>query len=84
MKAIDLHDRIMRSKMAEFNGFEVQTEGDAFVIAFHEAGEHGCPLQLMMAQHQLATLKCLQRCVKLWTQPELSTQVLESYLPAVH
>lgn len=34
--AIDMHDRLLRQYMAQFFGYEVQTEGDAFLVAFHE------------------------------------------------
>ena len=37
--ATKIHDRIMRSKLAEFYGFEVNTEGDSFLIAFHEPAD---------------------------------------------
>ena len=39
MEAISLHDRVMRMHMAKFGGYEVGTEGDAFVIAFHTPGK---------------------------------------------
>ena len=38
MEAISLHDRIMRSQISKFGGYEMATEGDAFVIAFHNPG----------------------------------------------
>ena len=31
-----LHDKIMRGHLREFFGFEVSTEGDAFLLAFHD------------------------------------------------
>ena len=31
-----LHDKIMRGHLREFFGFEVCTEGDAFLLAFHD------------------------------------------------
>lgn len=34
---LDLHNRIFRSNFAEFGGYEVKTEGDAFMVAFHDA-----------------------------------------------
>ena len=34
--AIALHDRLLRSYMTHFYGHEVSTEGDAFLVAFHE------------------------------------------------
>lgn len=39
MEAINLHDRIMRSQISKFDGYEVATEGDAFVVAFHNPGK---------------------------------------------
>lgn len=38
MEAISLHDRVMRMHLAKFGGYEVATEGDAFLIAFHTPG----------------------------------------------
>lgn len=38
MEAIDLHDRCMRMHLAKFGGYEIATEGDAFLIAFHTPG----------------------------------------------
>ena len=34
--AIALHDRLLRSYMGRFYGYEVTTEGDAFLVAFHD------------------------------------------------
>ena len=34
-QAISAHDRVIRSLMAQHHGFEVCTEGDAFLVAFH-------------------------------------------------
>lgn len=34
-KALDIHDMIMRRCYTNHNGYEVLTEGDAFVLAFH-------------------------------------------------
>ena len=31
-----LHDKIMRGHLRDFFGFEVSTEGDAFLLAFHD------------------------------------------------
>ena len=39
MEAISLHDRVMRMHLAKFGGYEVATEGDAFVIAFQTPGK---------------------------------------------
>lgn len=35
-EAFLLHDRLLRTFMAAFYGYEVSTEGDAFLVAFHE------------------------------------------------
>ena len=39
MLAVSLHDRILRSQLSRFNGFEVSTEGDAFLMVFHEPAD---------------------------------------------
>jgi class 3 adenylate cyclase len=31
-----LHDKLMRQMMSKFYGYEVSTEGDAFLVAFHD------------------------------------------------
>ena len=49
------HDKTMRAYMVQYNGYEVCTEGDAFLVAFHcpedacawcvaiqQVGCHGC------------------------------------------
>ena len=38
-KAIDVHDHVIRSQLGRFNGYEVTTEGDAFLMAFHDASD---------------------------------------------
>ena len=41
-EAIDInaiHDRVMRSRLSDFHGYEVTTEGDSFLIAFHEPAD---------------------------------------------
>lgn len=37
--ATKVHDRIMRSKLSDFHGYEVSTEGDSFLVAFHEPAD---------------------------------------------
>jgi class 3 adenylate cyclase len=34
--AIFIHDTIIRHQIAEHSGVEVMTEGDAFIVAFHD------------------------------------------------
>ena len=36
---LDLHNRLIRDAIAEFHGYEVKTEGDAFMVAFQDAIE---------------------------------------------
>ena len=38
-KAIDVHDHVIRTLLPRYNGYEVTTEGDAFLLAFHEASD---------------------------------------------
>ena len=38
-EAIDTHDRVMRALLSKFSGYEVATEGDAFLMAFHDAAD---------------------------------------------
>jgi class 3 adenylate cyclase len=37
--ATPIHDRIMRAKISHYNGYEVTTEGDAFILAFHDPAD---------------------------------------------
>ena len=39
MTAINLHDRIIRTQLAQYHGYEVSTEGDAFLLVFHEPSD---------------------------------------------
>lgn len=38
-KAIDVHDHVIRTQLGRFDGYEVTTEGDAFLMAFHDASD---------------------------------------------
>ncbi len=38
-EALELHDALMRRTIAEHNGYEVKTEGDAFMVAFASAAD---------------------------------------------
>ncbi|DBB15937.1 TPA: hypothetical protein ACH3X3_003311 [Trebouxia sp. C0006] len=38
-QAIDVHDHVIRTQLGKYNGYEVTTEGDAFLLAFHEASD---------------------------------------------
>lgn len=37
--ATKVHDRVMRSRLTDFHGYEVCTEGDSFLLAFHEPAD---------------------------------------------
>ncbi|DBA75610.1 TPA: hypothetical protein ACH3X2_009160 [Trebouxia sp. C0005] len=38
-RAVDVHDHVIRTQLGQFNGYEVTTEGDAFLLAFHDASD---------------------------------------------
>jgi class 3 adenylate cyclase len=38
-QAVDLHDKVLRQFLSDFGGYEVTTEGDAFLVAFHDPAE---------------------------------------------
>ena len=38
-RAKDVHDHVIRTQLGQYNGYEVTTEGDAFLLAFHEASD---------------------------------------------
>lgn len=56
MDAISLHDRVMRMHLAKFDGYEVATEGDAFLIAFHTPGK---AVAYAAATQQVSRSECL-------------------------
>ncbi|CAB9520914.1 Adenylate cyclase [Seminavis robusta] len=50
LQALRLHDQIMRKTMAEHYGYECETEGDAFIMAFHEPS-HAIAFGLALQQN---------------------------------
>ena len=36
---LNLHNDVMRKVLMKYNGYEVKTEGDAFMVAFQEASD---------------------------------------------
>ena len=60
--ALKKHDRILRRLLREFKGYEVKTEGDAFMVAFFNPIEAirwcmACQLQLLKASWPLPLLE---------------------------
>ena len=55
-KAIDVHDHVIRTQLGRFNGYEVTTEGDAFLMAFHEASD---AIAWSLATQQVRSLELL-------------------------
>ena len=55
-QAIDVHDHVIRTQLGKYNGYEVTTEGDAFLLAFHEASD---AIAWSAATQQVSTLMCL-------------------------
>ena len=54
-EALHLHDSLMRRLIAEHNGYEVKTEGDAFMVAFYsvdEAVKWCCAVQRMLLEEE--------------------------------
>lgn len=51
-EAIFIHDSVLRKLMPEHCGVEVMTEGDAFIIAFHD--EHDAMMYCLHAQVRMA------------------------------
>ena len=52
-KAIDVHAHVIRTQLGRFNGYEVTTEGDAFLMAFHDASD---AIAWSIATQQVSTL----------------------------
>ena len=79
MEAINLHDRIMRSQMTKFGGYETATEGDAFVVAFRNPGNavawaaamQQVPIILAVA----VLLCCSKRCITCTTTVALAAAI---------
>eukprot|EP00906_Rhabdomonas_costata_P011296 RCo016032 len=48
--ALEIHNRVIRSELMKFRGYEVKTIGDAFMVAFHSAEEAvGCCVGIQLA-----------------------------------
>ena len=64
-EAISLHDKLLRSHLREYSGYEVATEGDAFLIAFHEATDaiKWCIAVQKVRQRTVMAVKCLDMAV---------------------
>lgn len=56
-RAVDVHDHVIRTQLGQFNGYEVTTEGDAFLLAFHDASD---AIAWSVATQQVITTMCLQ------------------------
>ena len=37
--ATETHDRLIRSQLSRFHGYEIVTEGDSFLLAFHDPAD---------------------------------------------
>lgn len=57
-KAIDVHDHVIRTQLGRYNGYEVTTEGDAFLLAFHEASD---AIAWSIATQQVSLMRCTKR-----------------------
>ena len=58
-KAIDVHDHVIRTQLGRFNGYEVTTEGDAFLMAFHDASD---AVAWSIATQQVSNFVCCVLC----------------------
>jgi len=67
-RCIAMHDDLMRRTMLKFNGYEVTTEGDAFVVAFHTAED-----SIHWAMHLQGMLMALSWPSRLATNPVTPT-----------
>ena len=62
-EGLALHDKLMRQLMSNFYGYEVSTEGDAFLVAFHEPFDAAAwCLATQLALHCKLLLSCLAFC----------------------
>ena len=71
MDAISMHDRVMRMHLSKFGGYEVATEGDAFVIAFHTPGK-----AVAWAAATQQVTHCADQNISLIRTPALATSSL--------
>eukprot|EP00668_Euglena_longa_P009994 GGOE01012112.1.p1 GENE.GGOE01012112.1~~GGOE01012112.1.p1 ORF type:complete len:770 (-),score=170.18 GGOE01012112.1:693-2981(-) len=54
-EALAMHDHVFRTALQAFNGFEVKTEGDAFMCAFSSTAD--CARFCVAVQHRLMEVK---------------------------
>ena len=73
-KVLELHNRLLRDLISEYDGYEVKTEGDAFMVAFR--GPEKALAWCVAAQHTLLNarwpkaLNTIQECCDVFAQPE--------------
>ena len=58
--ATKVHDRVMRRSLSAFHGYEVNTEGDSFLIAFHEPAD-AIAWAITVQQVNVASAKAVMR-----------------------
>ena len=58
-QAIDVHDHVIRTQLGKYNGYEVTTEGDAFLLALHDASD---AIAWSAATQQVSTPMCASPC----------------------
>ena len=83
--AISLHDKLLRSYLREYSGYEVATEGDAFLIAFHEATDaiKWCIAVQKVRQRTVRAAECLSRRSTVSSRGRNAWPDLHSQLPVV-